>query len=119
MNETGIVMAIIGFIFGSIQYQKRINLQFTKESIYRVGEHYIGEANGSSIYSILDKMREEIGKASALDKECDKGIIEYKRCVNEWDNTYKSLHFWGIKLPFLFLVLYLTYRVLVFNCSQG
>lgn len=110
MNEASIIMAIIGFILGSIQYQLRIRLQDTKESMYRVIQHRRGEGVGLSIFRILEIMRESIKTTAS-----DEGIREYRRCVNEWDNTYKSLHFWGIKFPLICLVLYVIYKIALFS----
>jgi len=112
MNEASIVMAIIGFILGSIQYQKRINLQFTKESMYRVAEHHFGHGKGISIYKILELMRQaNEGVARADQNE------EFRRCIDEWDNTYDSLRFWGIKFPLICLFLYVIYKIAIFLIS--
>ena len=112
MNEVSIIMAIIGFILGSIQYQKRINLQNTRESMYRVIEHYDGWGKGMSIYKILEEMRKRITTT-------DKGNEEYKRCVKEWDDTYQSLHFWGIIFPLICLFLYVIYKIILFLSLAG
>lgn len=113
MNDAGIVMAIIGFVLGSIQYQLRIRLQDTKESMYRVIKYYSGQGETMSIYRILEIMRERLGLN--LPEEEAK---EYKRCINEWENTHKSLHFWGVKFPLLCLFLYVIYSIVVFYCSR-
>lgn len=104
MSETSIIMAVIGFIFGSFQYQVRIRLQDTKESMYRVIKYYKGTAGeGASIFKILELMRKGLITT-------DKGNEEYKKCVKEWDNAHFSLYFWGMIFPLILLVLYIVYK---------
>ncbi len=113
MNETTIIMGIIGFVLGSIQYQLRIRLQDTKESMYRVIEHYCGLGNRMSIYKVLETMRSRLKMQNlGVDEKA-----EYSKCVKEWDSTHNSLHFWGVKFPLGILLLYAFYKIAIFWLS--
>ena len=108
MTEAGVIIAIIGFVLGSIQYQLRMRLQDTKESMYRVMAHYSGYGEHMSIYKVKELMEERLKKNLSKDER-----NEYQRCISEWHGCHKSLHFWGIIFPLGCLGLYVIYRVAV------
>ena len=111
MTEAGIVLAVLGFIFGSIQYQLRIKLGDVKEGMYRAIIPWCGDGRSMSIFSIKEHME----KALKGDIE-DKQRNEYQKCINEWHDTYGKLHLFGMYLPALGLAGYMFYK---FAVSSG
>lgn len=108
------VMAIIGFILGSIQYQLRIRLQDVKENIYRIIPHYSDRGSRLTIYRALEIMRAHLKvEMDGTDRK------EFEKCLNEWDYLHQSLHFWGVIFPLLCLVLYILYNIIIFFLNRG
>lgn len=107
MNETGIIMVIIGFILGSIQYQLRIKWQDAKDNILIAVRQYYGDAENGfmSLYTAIYHIKKDL-KTNISEKQKK----EFKQCLDEYNNAKSWLRFWGIGFPLICLVGYLIYK---------
>jgi len=109
MSDVGIILAVVGFALGSIQYQIRIGLQDAKENILRVTKHYYGrgEKESLSLYSAIELMRNGLKKPN-LSGEERKG---YGVCMRKYDAMNALLRFFGIYVPLGALGIYFILKI--------
>ena len=100
ITETSIILAVLGFVLGSIQYQIRIRLQDTKEDILRMMRYYSGRGgvDSLSLSEAIRNMRSKL-KESNLSREQSR---EYKESLEEYDRMSLYLKVTGIYVPFPF-----------------
>jgi len=108
MTEAGIILAVAGFILGSIQYYIRTRLQDTKEDILRIMRHYEtrAERGALSLAESINIMRTRLKNPNFADMERK----EYKNCIEEYDNMMFLMKFFGIYFPFLALLIYFLWK---------
>lgn len=104
MTETGLILAVVGFILGSIQYYIRTRLQDIKEDILRIMRYYDsrGESGSLSLSESMYRMRDrlKIPNLPAQEKK------EYGNCIQGYDNMMLLMRFSGIYVPLLALLTY-------------
>ena len=104
MSDTAIIMAVIAFILGSIQYQLRIKWQDAKDNILIAVRPYFGYAERGfmTLYAAIDEMNKYI-KQNNVDEGTKK---EFKKCLDEYNSAKFWLRFWGIIFPTIALFTY-------------
>jgi len=111
MTEANIILGILAFILGSMQYQIRIRLSDAKEDILRTMRYYSsrGEQGSLSLNQSINMMRSLLKKRSLSSEQAR----EFNGCIKEYDDIQRGLKFTGIYVPAIGLIVYLAYRAIL------